>query len=305
MESGRADLHVHTSASDGLLSPDAVVERATRRGLAAIAIADHDSVMGIAPARSRGAQLGLRVLAAVEISTEVNGCEIHILGYAMPRLDWLDSFLSPLREARRVRARQMVERLGALGLPLPWERVVELAAGGVLGRPHLARVMVEQGYAQSPLEALQNYLAFGRPAYIPRHRLTPQEAIAAVLQAGGVPVLAHPGTGPSDPAIRELVKQGLRGLEVYHPRHGSGDVAHYLRLAQDLGLHVTGGSDFHGPGECEGGDLGSYTVGVETVEELEKEAQASQHGTGPSYRGQDEDIHTTGKPQGVSSLDLG
>lgn len=282
VDSGRADLHVHTSASDGLLSPGAVVEHAARLGLAAIAIADHDSVMGIAPARARGAQLGLGVLTAVEISTEVNGGEVHILGYAMSRLDWLNAFLSPLRQARRVRARHMVERLGALGLPLSWRRVVELAAGGVLGRPHIARAMVERGYAQSSLEAFENYLAFGCPAYIPRHRLTPQEAIAAVLQAGGVPVLAHPGTGPPDLAIQELVSQGLRGLEVYHPRHRPGDIAHYLRLALDLGLHVTGGSDFHGPGEGEGGDLGSHTVGMEVVEELEKEAQASLGGTGPA-----------------------
>ncbi|HAI20989.1 MAG TPA: phosphatase [Clostridiales bacterium UBA8153] len=291
---GRADLHVHTHASDGLLSPEAVVELATRRGLAAIAIADHDSVLGFEPARARGAQLGLRVLAAVEISTEVNGCEIHLLGYAMSRLDWLHALLSPLREARAVRARSMLERLSALGMPVAWERVVELAGGGVLGRPHIARAMVERGYVRSPLEAPENYLARGRPAYIPRHRLTPTAAVAAVRRAGGVPVLAHPGSGPSDPVIRELGRQGLRGLEVYHPCHGLGDVAHYLRLAQEHGWCVTGGSDFHGSGEGEGGDLGSCTVGVETVEELEAEAQAIRDGTDPAACGREGDTPTAG-----------
>lgn len=287
-----ADLHVHTAASDGLLTPPQVVERAAALGLAAIAVADHDTTAGVVPARVRGAEMGLQVVPAVEINTEVDRCEVHILGYWMSHLDRLESALGRLRRARQGRARTILHRLAGLGISLDWERVLELAQGGVLGRLHIARAMVEQGYAQSVMDAFENYLLPGRPAYVPRYRLTPAEAIALVRQAGGAAVLAHPATGPSDAFIRELVACGLQGLEVYHPSHGPEHVVHYLRLAGEHDLVVTGGSDFHGPGEREGSDIGSYTVGLDAVVKLEMKARAGLDGTSQAYPSMAGDIYT-------------
>ena len=279
-----ADLHVHTTASDGLETPSRVVEVALARGLAAVGITDHDSVSGLAEALRRAAELGSdapEVVPGVELDTDSADGEIHILGYFMAWDDPnLESTLVRLRTGRLQRLTGMLSRLEALGLPLSPARVLELAGGGSVGRPHVARAMVEAGYVTSVAEAFQRFLARGKPAYVERLRFTPREAVRAIRAAGGVPVLAHPGKAVSRRTIRSLVEGGLEGLEVYHPDHDTLQEQDYSALAAGLGLVATGGSDSHGPGLHRGAEIGEKVVDAGVVEELRRRAEAVRRSRG-------------------------
>lgn len=242
-----ADLHCHSTVSDGQLEPWQVVELAARQGLHVVALTDHDTVAGVEPARQRARALGLEVVPALELSTAWGAQEIHLLGY------FVDVAAPPLlrelqrqQEARWQRARLMARRLAALGYPISWARVRELGGQGTVGRVHLARALVEAGHVASMGQAFDQFLAEGRPAYVPQARLTVQEGIGLIAAAGGVPVLAHPGLAQVDHLIPAWKAQGLAGLEVVHPAHDSQQEAHYLRLAQEWDLLPTGGSDAHG-----------------------------------------------------------
>lgn len=272
------DLHVHTTASDGTDSPELVVSRAREMGLTALAITDHDTVGGIEPALSASRQLSLTVLPGVELSTEEKGREIHILGYLIdPNAPALLEQLSLFRKARVERVVKMVDKLRALGLPVEEEQVLQLAGEGAVGRSHVARALVHVGAVNSTDEAFKKYIGKDRPAYVPRFRYTPGEAVRLIRAAGGVPVLAHPGLAGYDEVIPQLVGEGLQGLEVYYPAHSPAMIWHYERLCRRYRLVATGGSDYHGTKYREHHQLGATTVPdrvVQVLRELSRENKA-------------------------------
>lgn len=266
--SSRADLHVHTTASDGQCTPEEVVAMARALGLRAIAITDHESTLGVGPAERAARGTGLDVVPGVEISTESSMGEVHILGYFVePEAGGLDDRLREMREGRVERARRMLSKLAALGMPLDWERVRELAAGESVGRPHVARAMIERGYVSSADEAFALYLGAGRPAYVSRLKVTPAQTIAWIQGAHGVPVLAHP-LQVTD-LVPALSKSGLQGLEASYTGYSPEEVRYLTDLAGRYGLVATGGSDFHGS-DIVCGELGAATTAYATVEQLRR-----------------------------------
>lgn len=271
----RADLHIHTSASDGAFSPTRVVETAASIGLAAIAITDHDTVDGIEEALIAGDESGIEVVPGIEISTVYNEKkEAHILGYFLDykNNNLLDE-LRILHEARWERGRRMVERLNEAGVPVNFERVTELAHGGAIGRPHVARAICEVGAASSMDAAFGRYLQEGGPGYVERYKITPFKAIDLIHEAGGVAVCAHVAKLNRDDLLVELVRYGLTGIEVSHPDHGPASERFYRKFAAKHGLIATGGSDAH----CIEGDkhvgIGGVTVPYDVVRQLEQAAK--------------------------------
>ncbi len=241
-----ADLHLHTTASDGRLPPGDVVRAMARLGFAAVAIADHDEVSGIPEALEAGRACGVEIVPAVELSTTVADKEVHILGY---HLDWhapaLHDVLTACRDHRDRRMVTMVEKLDELGVPVDLARVQELAGDGAIGRPHLAQALVETGHVQSVDQAFDHYLATGRPAYAEKWKLSPAEACTLIRRVGGVPVLAHPMLLKDDTLIPPLIADGVLGLEAYYSFVPVETTQHYIRMAEAAGLLVTGGSDCH------------------------------------------------------------
>lgn len=235
-----ADLHVHTRISDGRIPPEEAVEEASRAGLAAIAIADHDSISGIQAAIWAGDKYGIEVIPAVELSSGIDNYELHILGYY---IDWRDKWfadkLSLLQEARRERARRIIDRLRGFGIDIDYNLVIALD-GGVVGRPHIAQMMVDRGYVKTTYEAFDKYLAVGKPAYVSKYLLSPTEAIKMIKRVGGISVLAHPLFARADHLLPKLVEEGLRGIEVYHSKHDAATTEHYEQLAHKYGLLRTG-----------------------------------------------------------------
>ncbi|MBI2165840.1 MAG: PHP domain-containing protein [Chloroflexi bacterium] len=258
----RVDLHLHTTASDGRLHPSELVRLVVSRGLRIIAITDHDSTEGLAPAlKEATAHPELTVIPGVELSTDIPGSEVHILGYFVaydsPRFQ---RALVGFRQAREIRARGMVQKLTDQGLPLEWERVKELAGDGAIGRPHIAQAMVEKGYIALPQDAFAKYIGRNGPAYVEREKLTPEEAVGFVLEHQGVPVLAHPAyVNVLQEVLPKLKQAGLMGMEVYYGDHTPETVKALRAQAALLGLLALGGSDYHAlgtPGEIEPGQVG-------------------------------------------------
>ena len=253
------DLHIHSTASDGTLSPSEILSLANKIGLGAIAITDHDTIDGTRTALSSTPRPAIRLISGVEISTEFPetfACSesCHILGYGFdPEDPELTQALTTLQAARKNRNPQIIERLQTLGFDITLQEVQAAKTGaGQLGRPHIARVLLEKEYVQSINEAFDKYLANGQPAYVDKYRLPCAQALEMIIQAGGIPVLAHPGLIPiKDPHQMEafvglLKSLGLQGLEVYYPEHDRKLTAFYEALAQRYDLLMTGGSDFHG-----------------------------------------------------------
>ncbi len=266
----RVDLHAHTTFSDGLLSPEALVARASEKRLAALAVTDHDTVDAVPRARAAAAA-ALELIPGIEMSTAFDGADLHILGYYINPDDGpLRERLQGFQREREQRALAIVERLRALGAPVDPEAVLELAGPGVVGRPHVAAALVSAGLVTDIDEAFERYLGAQAPAYVPRPAFGPSEAIALIHAADGVSVLAHPGTQMPDSVIERLRAAGLRGIEVWHPQHGAATVRRYRALAQRLGLLETGGSDFHG--EHRSVDLGELPVPVTVLDPLKQAA---------------------------------
>lgn len=244
----RADLHLHTTASDGLLSPDALVRKAAEKGVSVIAVTDHDTLAGLDRAMREGETLGVTVLPGIEISAGGDQ-QIHVLGYGVdPKGKRLQAFHEHMRSERLRRLRGMAARLEEFGMPVPVEKIIE-EAGNVVGRPHLARAMITLGYVETMQEAFDKWLDHGKPAYVPREKLSVGETAQMLLSEGGVPVLAHPSLleMPDEiflPLLNEWQKQGIMGIEVYHPAN-RGRFAFYEALARKNNLLVTGGSDYH------------------------------------------------------------
>lgn len=262
------DLHTHTTASDGTLTPRELVNLALESGLSAIAVTDHDTVEGVEAALEEGLALGLEVIPGVEISVDFIK-ETHILGYLInPYNSNLQITLKKLREFRKKRNPLMVERLNQLGFAINLEEVQQEAGGNVIGRPHIAKVLVNKGYVESIQEVFELYLAQGKPGYVPKEKLTAREAIRLIKDAEGVPVLAHPkllqlSSRDLEEAIQHLVGLGLRGIEAYYSSHSEEETQYYLQLAERYNLLLTGGSDFHGSNKPEiklGKGMGNLAV---------------------------------------------
>jgi predicted metal-dependent phosphoesterase TrpH len=279
----RLDLHLHTTHSDGSLPPAAVLSLAHKAGVTALAITDHDITTGIPEALQAGASLGIEVIPGVEISSRFGESELHILGYF---LDWQDpafnARLAGLRASRHSRNPQIIERLRAMGHDITYDEVRELAGTESVGRPHIARVLMNKGYVKSAKEAFDRFLAQGKPAYVPRELPDPAEAIAWIRAAKGVPVLAHPlwakqnGEGLFALCGR-LKTEGLGGMEVHYSTHNPKQTAELLDIAKRLDLLVTGGSDFHGltkPDIEVGVGRGGLTVPTKLLEPLKRAASA-------------------------------
>jgi len=274
-QEGRVDLHVHTTASDGTQTPTEVVEEALKKGLLAIAITDHDSIDGLKEALEAGRRMGVEVIPGVEINAQHEGKEAHILGYFVELGDTpLSRTLERLRRGRLERIRKIVSKLNGLGVGITVEDVLAFAEkDGSLGRPHVARAIAAKGYAKNASEAFAKFLDKDRPAYVPRPKLTPHEAVSVIVDAGAVPVLAHPAVaGHWEGLIRELMALGLRGIEAYHPDHTPDQAEKYRGLAERLGLIVTGGSDAHGPSAVRAIEVGEVTMPYSVVLRL-KEAR--------------------------------
>lgn len=240
------DLHCHSTASDGALPPTAVVEEAQRKGLVALALTDHDTIDGLAEARAAGERLGVRIVPGVELSAVENETETHLLGLHLQDVATMAQRLAALREMRRDRAERMVERLNALGVKVTMDSVLANAAGGAIGRPHVARAVVAVGAAADMREAFDRYLGNGRPACVGKERLSMSDAIKIVHDAGGIAVLAHPGDAVTRTRLAALVAQGLDGCEVRHPSHSDEAIGRIGQLVEDLGMLPSGGSDWHG-----------------------------------------------------------
>ncbi|HID55428.1 TPA: PHP domain-containing protein [Candidatus Poribacteria bacterium] len=272
MGKDRVDLHVHTTASDGTYSPAEVIELAKKAGLAAIAITDHDTLSGAIEGVKLSREMKFEVIGGVELSSDLNGTDVHILGYLITRYRIIQKVLDELQNLRSTRAERMVRKLNRLGINISIEDVLREARGDSIGRPHIAAAMVRRGIVPSTRYAFRYYIGDNGPAYIPKPKLTPIQAVELILASGGVPVMAHPGLTENDHIIEELVKHGLRGLEVFYPMHDEGQIERYLEMAEREGLIVTGGSDFHGATKPDI-QIGSVTVGYESIERLRKEAE--------------------------------
>lgn len=264
-----ADLHCHTTASDGQLSPGALIRLAAEKGLQAIAITDHDTISGWAEAEEAAKQVHIVLLKGIEINTDWEGKEVHILGYGMDNQDSaLKLRLADLQEKRLARIKKIIEKLDAVGFHISFAEVMQLVKGQSAGRPHVAQIMQKKGFVASVKEAFDKYLRIGAPAYVPRYKLTPIQAIQIIQDAGGVPVIAHPGAQCLEKEIGDWVNAGLKGIEVIHPDHSFEDNIRYRIIAEQFCLVATGGSDYHGPGIKQGINLGDWGVSIEVVEKI-------------------------------------
>jgi len=277
----KIDLHIHSTASDGKLSPADVVRKSAERGLTVIALADHDTVDGIAPALAAAKAFPqLRIIPCIEVSTDVPDGEVHVLGYFIDYTDHkLKATLERMRHSRRERARGMVTKLGKLGIHIEWQRVQEIAGSGSIGRPHIAQAMLEKGYITSIKEAFTKYISRDGPAYVEREKMTPQEAVKLLLRTDGLPVLAHPLTiNDPETMIIKLKTAGLIGIETYYNNYTTEEISKLVSLADRHGLITTGGSDYHGLDNSTETMIGGADVPIESAEQLTALAeQRAQH----------------------------
>jgi len=267
----KVDLHLHTTVSDGRFSPAEIVHKAAELGLAIIALADHDTVDGISPALEAAKKFPqLKIIPAVEVSTDVPSGEVHVLGYFIDYTSQeLAEELARFRDSRERRAQGMVTKLAGLGIQIDWQRVREIAGDGSIARPHIAQAMLEKGYISSIKEAFDKYIARDGPAYVGREKLTPADAVALIVRTQGLPVMAHPFTVPDPEAmIIEMKAAGLVGLEAYYDGYTTDEINRLVRLADRHGLIATGGSDYHGLGGIGETMIGGVNVPMASVERL-------------------------------------
>jgi predicted metal-dependent phosphoesterase TrpH len=241
------DLHAHTVFSDGLFTPEQLVDRARWLGLSAVAVTDHDTVDGLERAREAGRRHRVEIVPGVEMSCTAEGIDVHILGYYMDFADPAvrDRFRQ-FRDARADRARQMVEKLQGLGLAVTWERVLELAGPAALGRPHVGQAMVDAGVVPDTETAFRRYIGYDGPAYVPKFKQTPAEAIELIKRYAGVAVVAHPGIYRRESVLYAAIAAGADGLEAWHPDHSATQADRLREVAEKNRLLVTGGGDCHG-----------------------------------------------------------
>jgi predicted metal-dependent phosphoesterase TrpH len=268
-----ADLHIHTFYSDSTSSPQEVIQQAHQAGLHCIAITDHDTVDGIVPTMEAARELGLEVIAGVELSSEINGKDIHILGYCFDyQNENLLSRLNEMQNTRLERMKQMISKLHAVGIKnIELEEVTSRVQSKSVGRPHLAAVLVAKGKVSTMQAAFDKYLTEGAVAYVPKFKMSPVEAIELINSAGGVAVLAHPVLTAVDELIPQFVRAGLKGIEVFYPMHTENVIHFYQGIVQKHHLVATGGSDAHGSAKRHT-YVGRVKIPYEYVEQLKKAA---------------------------------
>ncbi|OYD16012.1 hypothetical protein CH333_04550 [candidate division WOR-3 bacterium JGI_Cruoil_03_44_89] len=244
------DLHIHTTFSDGTLTPDEVIATAKKSGLCAIAFTDHDSVDAL---DNYTDSLGLEIIPGTELSAREEDKSVHVLGYFIDRKNEdLNGFIRTLKKARVSRGERMVEKLNDFGIDITMDEVRENVTGEILGRPHIARVLLNKGVVNNLQEAFSIYIGNDKPCYVPKPNIGVSQVVKVIKKAGGIPVLAHPIYLGNDRLIFKFIDEGIEGLEVWYPAHGESDIERYLKIAREKNLIVTGGSDSHG-------NLGSYT----------------------------------------------
>ena len=246
------DLHMHTTASDGTSPPASLVERAWQTGIRTMSVTDHDTMASVGPATAAAAGYGMTVIPGIEITSVHDGRDVHVLAYFLPEdAPGLQEMLATQRRNRLERAKEIAQRLAALGVPIDVAPLIEGAArtgGKALARPQIARALISAGHVESVAEAFDKYLSEDRPAYVPHRGASPADVVALVTAGGGLASLAHPGQLKRDEIIPRLVEAGLSAIEAYHSSHDPEMQAHYLALAERYGTGVTGGSDYHGEG---------------------------------------------------------
>lgn len=268
---GKADLHIHTTYSDGVLSPYEVVNKAKEAGLRIISITDHDNVNALDEAIEIGKELGVEVIPGVELSASLEDKDIHILGYFFDHKNknFLE-YLSYFQRERLKRAERIVEKLNSINVPIKLETVLEKAGSGSVGRAHIAHALVEEGLTGSYSEAFSKYIGFGRPAYEKKSQFSPEDAIALIASARGLSFLAHPGKYTADEVLQQLIKSGLDGIEIVHPSHTPEKISHYRKIINQYFLLESGGSDFHGGKKNDHEALGQFTIPESLVQAMKR-----------------------------------
>ena len=272
------DLHIHTTFSDGIKTVSEVLEEASIRHLKAISITDHDCTDAYPYAVELGAKLGIEVIPGVELSSEIEGTDIHILGYFIdPNHPVFIQKLLEMKEARYLRAQKIVKNLNNQGIDLRFETVLSVAGVGAIGRPHIAAAMMKEELVYSFREAFDKFIGYGLPAYVEKLKMHPKEVFDLIKNAGGIPVLAHPGVTKVDERIPEFIRDGLMGIEVYHTEHPGTLERFYLRIAKKHHLAFSGGSDFHNHNQNRS-EIGSPSVPYTAVASLKDALGIRQNG---------------------------
>lgn len=268
---GKADLHLHTTYSDGALTPHDLLNQAARAGLTIVSITDHDNTGALQEAVELGSALGIEVIAGVELSTTVDAQDIHLLAYFIdPANGTLQEHLALFREERLHRAERIVQKLHQLKLPLQFEAVLTRAGNASIGRPHIAAALVDEGLVDNYQAAFARYLGFGKPAYERKYQVPPREAIRMVADAGGLSFIAHPGSSIDERVLLALIKEGVDGIEVVHPSHSGEREGYYRGIAEEYFLLTSGGSDFHGGKRNDLDVLGRYSIPAEVVDVMRR-----------------------------------
>lgn len=268
---GKADFHMHTAHSDGILTTRQLMARAQSVGLTTISITDHDNTAATGEALALSSEYGVEVIPGVELSATIGDHDIHILGYFFDHTDTaLLDYLSFYRGERIKRAERIINKLNNLKIPLKMEAVMEKAGSGSVGRPHIASALLHEGLTESYHEAFFKYIGFGKPAYEKKSQVTPQEAFELIASSGGLSFIAHPGNYLDEKVLMDLIKQGVDGIEVIHPSHSPVLVAYYKGIANEYFLLTSGGSDFHGGRKNDYELLGKCVINDEEVEMMRR-----------------------------------
>ena len=264
-----ADLHVHTTESDGDMRPGEIVSKAASIGLGAVAITDHDTINGVPEAIRMGRETGIRVIAGVEISAVYNPGTMHILGYFQTLPDGFEKELQSVQAGRRKRLPKIIEKLNILGFTITRDDVSSIAGDAQIGRLHIAKALIEKGYVKDFKTAFSRYLAKGKPAYVEKEKMSIARSLSLIHEYGGLPVLAHPFTLELEAyelklLVKQLKEAGLAGIEVFYPEHTKAQKKLYTTIARDLDLFMTGGTDYHGPGRSSI-SVGDFGIDKETL----------------------------------------
>jgi len=267
---GKADLHTHTTFSDGACSPEELIKKAVSAGIEILSVTDHDNIKGFKPAYEAGKKFGVDVIPGVEISSEISNREIHILGYFFdPDNPELERYLNFFREERIKRASRIVHKLNNLGFDIHINEVLDKAANSSVGRPHIAQVMLEKGIVNSYYEAFNKYIGNGMPAFEKKVHVSPESAFKIIADAGGLSFVAHPGNIPEH-LLKELIEAGMDGIEVVHPSHNKLQQKFYKGIVNSYFLLSSGGSDYHGGKREDENNLGQFYTTASAVEAMRK-----------------------------------
>jgi 3',5'-nucleoside bisphosphate phosphatase len=267
----KADLHTHTYYSDGAFSPTELVRRAHEHGISILSITDHDSIDGFEEARNAGQSLGLEVLPGVELSATLGRKDIHILGYMVdPANKRLTDTLELFKKERISRAERIVAKLNRLDLPLRFDSVLERAGYGAIGRPHIAAALVDEGLTTDYSSAFEQYIGDEGPAFEPKYRISPEDAVEIIANAGGLSILAHPGSYINENELVLLIRAGIDGIETIHPGHDENRTRYYRGITSAYFLLESGGSDFHGGKRNDYVNFGTYTVSDSIVHAMKR-----------------------------------